>query len=41
MTQDLVTMVKLSWAEYFRKIAHTVKLKSNVSVSRQITVQSI
>ena len=28
MTQDLVTMVKLSWAEYFRKIAHTVKLKS-------------
>jgi dCMP deaminase len=28
MTQDLVTMVKLSWSEYFRKIAHTVKLKS-------------
>jgi dCMP deaminase len=28
MTQDLVTMVKASWTEYFRQIAHTVKLKS-------------
>ena len=27
-TEMVVTMVKLSWAEYFRKIAHTVKLKS-------------
>ena len=26
--EEIVTMVKLSWAEYFRKIAHTVKLKS-------------
>ena len=27
-TEGMITMVKLSWAEYFRKIAHTVKLKS-------------
>ncbi len=26
--ERMVTMVKLTWAEYFRKIAHTVKLKS-------------
>jgi len=24
MTQDFVTMVKLSWAEYFRKIRVTI-----------------
>lgn len=28
MTHDLINMVKISWAEYFRKIAHTIKLKS-------------
>jgi dCMP deaminase len=28
MTQDLVTMVKMKWTEYFRQIAHTVKMKS-------------
>lgn len=27
-TEGMVMAVKLSWAEYFRKIAHTVKLKS-------------
>jgi len=28
MTQDLTTMVRASWTEYFRQIAHAVKMKS-------------